>query len=56
MRFAIFFSIVFLIYALINFYIIRRGLMALPDASTLRIWLVVTVSILAISFIAGRFL
>ena len=56
MRFAVFFSIVFLIYALINFYIIRRGLMALPDASTLRIWLVVTVSILAISFIAGRFL
>ncbi len=56
MRFAIFFSIVFLIYALINFYIIRRGLMALPDDSVLKIWLVVAVSIIAISFIAGRFL
>ncbi len=56
MRFAIFFSIVFLIYALINFYIIRRGLMALPADSTLRIWLIVVVSIIAISFIAGRFL
>lgn len=56
MRFAIFFSIVFLIYALINFYIIHRGLMALPDDSTLRIWLIVVVSIIAVSFIAGRFL
>ena len=56
MRFAIFFSIILIIYALIIYYIIRRGLMVLPDESSLRIWLIVVVSVLAASFIAGRFL
>lgn len=56
MRFAVFFSIVFSIYALINFYIIRRGLMVLPEGSALKTWLVVAVILLALSFVAGRFL
>jgi len=56
MRFAVFFSIVFSIYALINFYIIRRGLMVLPTDSIVKTWLVVVVVLLALSFVAGRFL
>ena len=56
MRFAIFFSIILIIYALIIYYIIRRGLMVLPDESSLRVGLIVVVSVLAASFIAGRFL
>ncbi len=56
MRFAIFFSIVFTIYAAINYYIIRRGLMVLPEGSGWRMWMVIIVSLLALSFVAGRFL
>ena len=54
MRFAIFFSIVFLVYALINFYIIRRGLMVLPAGSPWKWWLVLGVSLAALSFVAVR--
>lgn len=56
MKFAIFFSIVLIIYSLINYYIIQRGLMVLPDGSGLRFWLVVGVIVFAASFVAGRFL
>lgn len=56
MRFAVFFSIVLIIYSLINFYIIRRGLMALPPDSNLRTWVIAIVIILAASFVVGRFL
>jgi predicted MPP superfamily phosphohydrolase len=56
MRFAVFFSIVLVIYSLINFYIIRRGLMVLPENSAWRLWLVIGVIMFAASFVAGRFL
>jgi len=54
MNFIFFFSIVFIIYAGVNYYIIRRGLQALPDDSNFRIWLVVLVIFFALSFLAGR--
>lgn len=54
--FIFFFSIVFLLYALINYYIIRRGLSVLPEGSSIRLWLIYGVSFLALAFIAGRFL
>lgn len=56
MRFAVFFSIVLIIYSLINYYILRRGLMALPPGSNLSTWVIAIVIILAASFVAGRFL
>ncbi|MEJ2595292.1 MAG: metallophosphoesterase [bacterium] len=56
MRFAVFFSIVFTIYAAINYYIIYRGLMMFPEGSRWRTWVVIMVSLLALSFVAGRFL
>jgi uncharacterized protein len=50
----IFFSIVFTIYGLINFYIVRRGLSVVqPQYKTL--FLVITIFVV-LSFIAGRFL
>ncbi|PKL84370.1 MAG: metallophosphoesterase [Ignavibacteriae bacterium HGW-Ignavibacteriae-3] len=50
----IFFGIVFTVYGLINFYIIRRGLSAIPDSyKSLFIYSVVFA---AVSFIAGRIL
>lgn len=54
--FIIFFSIVFVLYALINYYIIRRGLSVIPQSSSLKMWLVFGVSLLAVAFLAGRFL
>lgn len=56
MGFLIFFSIFLVLYALIHFYIIRRGLSALPEASSLRPWLIITISAIALSFLAGRML
>jgi hypothetical protein len=54
--FIIFFSIVLVLYALINYYIIRRGLSVIPQGSSLRMWLIIGVSFLAVAFLAGRFL
>ena len=56
MRFAVFFSIILVFYSLINYYIIRRGLMVLPEDSHLRFWLVAGVIVLAAAFIIGRLL
>ena len=53
---AIFFSIVLLLYALINYYIIRRGLQVVPQGSNLRTILIIAVSFFAVAFVAGRFL
>ena len=52
----IFFSIILLLFALINYYIIRKGLQVLPHGSNIRIILIVTVSFFAVAFLAGRFL
>ena len=56
MNFIFFFSIVFIIYAGVNYYIIRRGLQALPNDSNFRIWLVILVVFFALAFIGGRVL
>ena len=54
--FIFFFSIVLVLYALINYYIIRRGISVLPQGSSLKMWLILGVSFMAVAFIAGRFL
>ena len=56
MNFVIFFSIFFLVYGLINFYIFLRGWQSIPADSPLRIPYAAIFWILALSFIAGRFL
>ena len=54
--FIIFFSIVFSIYGLINYYIFIHGLQALPTGSYLKYIYIVLFIILSLSFIAGRFI
>ncbi|PLW99693.1 MAG: metallophosphoesterase [Marinilabiliales bacterium] len=54
--FIIFFSVVLVLYALINYYIIRRGLSVIPQGSSLKTWLIFGVSFMAVAFLAGRFL
>ena len=55
-NFIIFFSIFFLLYGLINFYIFLRGWQAIPVDSSLRVPYAALFWIVASSFIAGRFL
>jgi len=54
--FVLFFSIVLSLYALINAHIFMRGWQALPAGSALRPWYTVVFWLLAVSFIAGRFI
>jgi predicted MPP superfamily phosphohydrolase len=54
--FIIFFLVVLVLYALINYYIIRRGLSVIPQGSSLKTWLIFGVSFMAVAFLAGRFL
>ncbi len=54
--FIIFFSIVLVLYALINYYIIRRGLSVISPGSSLRMCLIIGVSFMAMALLAGRFL
>ena len=56
MAFLIFFSIVMLIYSLANYYIFIRGLQAIPAGSALRSWYIAAFLVLAVSYVAGRFL
>ncbi|MCK5343258.1 MAG: metallophosphoesterase [Candidatus Heimdallarchaeota archaeon] len=56
MGFVIYFSIVLVLYALINYYIIHRGFQAFSPDSTIRTWIIVCIVVFASSFIAGRFL
>ncbi len=54
--FVIFFSIVFSVYGLVNYYIFITGWNALPHSSPVN-WFYITIYlILSLSFIAGRFL
>jgi predicted MPP superfamily phosphohydrolase len=55
-NFIIFFSIFFLLYGLINFYIFIRGWQAIPVDSSLRVPYAALFWVVALSFIAGRFL
>ena len=54
MQFILFFSIVLIIYSLVNYYIFIRGWQALPESSKLRMLYLITFGILSLSFIAGR--
>jgi len=54
--FFVFFSIVFVIYGLINTYIYLRGLQAISHNSPLRIWFTVIFWFLAMSYLAARLL
>jgi predicted MPP superfamily phosphohydrolase len=55
-QFAIFFSVFFLIYGLVNYYIFIRGWQAIPAASTLRPYYLILFLFLSASFVAGRLL
>jgi uncharacterized protein len=55
-RVAIFFSIVFLVYFLLNAYVIRRGMQSFPVGDPVRSWILWTGLLLAVSFILGRVL
>jgi hypothetical protein len=52
--FILFYSIVFTVYFLVNFYIFSRGWQAIPSDSRTRIFYLVGFIFLAVSFILGR--
>ncbi len=54
--FLLFFSIVFLIYGLINYYLLLRGWQAMEQAPQYKKWFVFLFLFFSLSFIAGRFL
>jgi predicted MPP superfamily phosphohydrolase len=54
--FIIFFSIIIVLYGLINTYIYLRGLQAIPSASSLRQWFTIVFWFLALSYFAARLL
>jgi uncharacterized protein len=54
--FIIFFSIIIVLYGLINTYIYLRGLQAIPSASSIRQWFNVVFWFLALSYFAARLL
>lgn len=56
LNFVIFFTIFFILYGLINFYVFLRGWQSIPPDSPFRIPFVVIFWILALSFFAARFL
>jgi len=56
LNFILFFSIFFLLYGLINFYVFLRGWQAIPTGSHLRVPYAAVFWTIALSFIAGRFL
>jgi len=55
-QFLVFFSIVLLIYSLINYYIFIRGLQALPEGLSFRRWYPWIFIFASTSYIIGRFL
>jgi predicted MPP superfamily phosphohydrolase len=52
--FVIFFSVFITLYSLINYYIFRRGLQAIPVGSGIRIYYIIFFIFVAASFILGR--
>ncbi|OGU59434.1 MAG: hypothetical protein A2X64_00795 [Ignavibacteria bacterium GWF2_33_9] len=54
--FLIILTAIVLIYSLLNYYILRRALQALPESFPYRIWLIIGFIIIAYSFLIGRFL
>jgi uncharacterized protein len=55
-QFLIFFSVVLFIYSLVNFYIFRHGMMALPQGMVFRKWYPWVFLFLSASYIIGRVL
>jgi predicted MPP superfamily phosphohydrolase len=55
-NFIIFFSIVFLVYGLVNYYIFIRGWQSIPKDSPVRTYYLIIFLVLALSYFAGRFL
>ncbi len=55
-QFLIFFSIVLLIYSLVNYYIYSRGMQALPQGTSVKHWYPWIFLFLTSSYIIGRFL
>ena len=55
-QFIIFFSIVLLVYGLVNTYIFNRFMQAIPPGSSWKIWAIIAFWVLAGSFIVTRFL
>ncbi|MGA2823991.1 MAG: hypothetical protein ABSE72_10755, partial [Bacteroidales bacterium] len=54
--FLVFFSIVLVIYGLINIYIFTRFMQCIPSGSNVRIWAIIIFWVIAGSFIVARFL
>jgi len=54
--FIVFFSIILLLYGLLNIYVFLRGLQAIPHASPWRIWFTVIFWSVAAMYIAARLL
>lgn len=50
----IFFTVFFLLYGLINYYIFRHGWVVIPEQSALRKWYLVAFLFVSLSFIIGR--
>jgi predicted MPP superfamily phosphohydrolase len=55
-QFLIFFSIVLLIYSLVNYYIFSRGMQALPQGTSIKSWYPWIFLFLSASYVIGRFL
>lgn len=54
--FFIVFGIILVIYGLINFYLFKRGLQAIPKESPIRIYYIVIFFFLSLAYLGGRFL
>ncbi len=54
LQFLIFYSIVLIIYGLVNFYIFRHGLIALPQGTAIRKWYPWIFLFLSASYIISR--
>ncbi len=54
--FAIFFSIVLLVYFFINFYIYKRAMMLIPNVTGIRTWVTVLFWFVVASYVLGRFI
>ncbi len=56
LQFALFFSIFFILYGILNSYIFWRGWQAIPDSSGLHLPYTIVFLFLSLAFLAGRFL
>ncbi len=54
--FVIFFSIVFLVYFLVNYYIYTRGIKLLPQESEIRTWFTIAFWFIVSTYVLGRFI